>query len=146
MEQEQLEERLRLHKLWLEGHEDGVKANLEGANLEGVNLRGADLYGANLEGVNLRGADLREVDLRGVDIERAKLNYCIGNYKQIKTIQTETYHIAYTDKVMAIGCEQHTIEEWFNFNDEIIDNMDTGTSLEWWSKWKPRLQDIILNP
>ena len=111
MEQEQLKEVFRLHKLWLEDHKDGVRANLIGANLGGANLR-----------------------------------YCIGNSKQIKTIQTETYYITYTDKVMAIGCKQHTIEEWFNFDDETIDKMNKGTSLEWWAKWKPRLQDIIINP
>ena len=131
MEQEQLKEVFRLHKLWLEDHADGVKANLRGAYLSGADLRGADLRGAYLGGANLGGANLR---------------YCIGNSKQIKTIQTETYYITYTDKVMAIGCKQHTIEEWFNFDDETIDKMNKGTSLEWWAKWKPRLQDIIINP
>ena len=131
MEQEQLKEVFRLHKLWLEDHADGVKANLRGAYLRGSDLRGADLRGAYLGGANLGGANLR---------------YCIGNSKQIKTIQTETYYITYTDKVMAIGCKQHTIEEWFNFDDETIDKMNKGTSLEWWAKWKPRLQDIIINP
>ena len=126
MEQEQLKEVFRLHKLWLEDHADGVKANLRGAYLRGSDLRGSDLRGAYLGGANLR--------------------YCIGNSKQIKTIQTETYYITYTDKVMAIGCKQHTIEEWFNFDDETIDKMNKGTSLEWWAKWKPRLQDIIINP
>ena len=136
MEQEQLKEVFRLHKLWLEDHADGVKANLRGAYLRGSDLRGA----------YLRGADLRGAYLGGANLGGANLRYCIGNSKQIKTIQTETYYITYTDKVMAIGCKQHTIEEWFNFDDETIDKMNKGTSLEWWAKWKPRLQDIIINP
>ena len=156
MEQEQLKEVFRLHKLWLEDHADGVKANLRGAYLRGSDLRGSDLRGAYLGGADLGGANLYEADLRGADLRGAylgganlggaNLRYCIGNSKQIKTIQTETYYITYTDKVMAIGCKQHTIEEWFNFDDETIDKMNKGTSLEWWAKWKPRLQDIIINP
>lgn len=43
-----LEEVLKLHKMWLKNEKGGVRANLEGAN-----LRNADLEGANLEGANL---------------------------------------------------------------------------------------------
>ena len=158
MEQEQLKEVFRLHKLWLEDHKDGVRANLIGANLRTANLRtadlrwanlrqvnliGANLIGTNLEGAYLGGADLGGANLYEANLEGADLRYCIGNSKQIKTIQTETYYITYTDKVMAIGCKQHTIEEWFNFDDETIDKMNKGTSLEWWAKWKPVLKTIM---
>ena len=148
MEQEQLKEVFRLHKLWLEDHKDGVRANLIGANLRTANLRTADLRWANLRQVNLIGANLIGTNLEGAylggaNLGGANLRYCIGNSKQIKTIQTETYYITYTDKVMAIGCKQHTIEEWFNFDDETIDKMNKGTSLEWWAKWKPVLKTIM---
>ena len=158
MEQEQLKEVFRLHKLWLEDHKDGVRANLIGANLRTANLRtadlrwanlrqvnliGANLIGTNLEGAYLGGADLGGANLYEANLGGANLRYCIGNSKQIKTIQTETYYITYTDKVMAIGCKQHTIEEWFNFDDETIDKMNKGTSLEWWAKWKPVLKTIM---
>ena len=53
MEQEQLKEVFRLHKLWLEDHADGVKANLRGAYLRGSDLRGSDLRGAYLGGADL---------------------------------------------------------------------------------------------
>ena len=76
---------LRLHKLWLKGDEDGVRADLWGANLEGADLEGADLGGANLEDANLRdaylaGADIRGAylagaDLRGADLMDVKLEY-----------------------------------------------------------------------
>ena len=58
MEQEQLKEVFRLHKLWLEDHADGVKANLRGAYLRGSDLRGSDLRGAYLGGADLGGANL----------------------------------------------------------------------------------------
>ena len=76
---------LRLHKLWLKGDEDGVRANLFGADLEGVDLEGVDLGGANLvdadlrgaclRGADLRGADLVDADLRGADLMDVKLEY-----------------------------------------------------------------------
>ena len=76
--QEELNEFLRKHKLWLIGDDEGERANLGGANLYGANLggadlRGADLYGANLYGADLRGADLRGADLYGADLRGADL-------------------------------------------------------------------------
>ena len=53
MEPKELQEILRLHKLWLEGNSIGKRADLSEAN-----LRGAILSEANLRGANLRGADL----------------------------------------------------------------------------------------
>ena len=43
MNNEQLQEVLRKHALWLEGSEEGERANLEGANLWGANLEGNNL-------------------------------------------------------------------------------------------------------
>ena len=47
------------HKKWLNGEDDGERANLYMENLRGADLRGADLRRANLSGANLSGADLR---------------------------------------------------------------------------------------
>lgn len=49
MEQKKLDEILRLHKMWLNGEEEGKRADLRYANLQGANLRGADLRYANLD-------------------------------------------------------------------------------------------------
>jgi uncharacterized protein YjbI with pentapeptide repeats len=75
----ELTEILRKHKLWLEGKEDGERANLSyadlsDANLSGANLSCADLSDANLSGANLRGADLRGADLSWANLSRANLN------------------------------------------------------------------------
>ena len=51
--QEQLEEILHKHKLWIEDKEGG-----ECADLKGADLKGANLIGANLEYANLENADL----------------------------------------------------------------------------------------
>lgn len=46
MEKEKLDEILSLHKKWLSGDSDGVRADLSVANLSGANLSEADLSGA----------------------------------------------------------------------------------------------------
>jgi len=89
----ELQEALRLHRLWLDDDPEGVRADLskadlrwaalQGANLqdailEGANLRWANLVSANLEGANLRGADLRGADLRGADLRGADLSDAQG--------------------------------------------------------------------
>ena len=78
MDQKELDKILELHKMWLNGDENGKRADLYGAdlrvaNLRGANLYGADLYGADLRGANLRGADLRGADLYGADLYGADL-------------------------------------------------------------------------
>lgn len=75
MEQKKLDEILRLHKMWLNGEEEGKRANLLGANLWGANLWDADLRDANIWGANLRDADLREANLRDADLRDVDLDY-----------------------------------------------------------------------
>lgn len=53
MEQKKLDEIIRLHKMWLNGEEEGERANLRYANLQNANLQDA----------SLRGADLRDASL-----------------------------------------------------------------------------------
>ena len=49
MNLQELQEVLRLHKMWLNSECGGVRADLTGANLTGANLRGANLTRANLD-------------------------------------------------------------------------------------------------
>lgn len=143
-------------------------ANLEGANLEGVNLRGANLkyadlasaslasanlIGADLTGLNLSRAnltkaflsraDLTLANLHGANLEGAILRGTIGNMKHVKSVFFETYPVTYTAEVMQIGCKNHSIEDWWSFDDRRIIKMDGKKALEWWRKWKPILQQII---
>ena len=76
---ELLKKVLEKHKGWLNGKEDGKKADLRGADLRGADLSGADLRGADLRwaslsGANLTGADLSGADLRGTDLRWASLS------------------------------------------------------------------------
>ena len=110
--QEELNKILELHKMWLNGEDSGISA---------------DLIGVNLRHTNLIGADLR---------------YCVGNNKEIKSLQLGTYDVAFTKNILCVGCQSHTLKEWKAFTDEEIAKIDDN-ALEWWKKWKDTLITII---
>ena len=132
MNNEKLKEILKNHKDWIDGNGD-----------ERANLRGADLWGADLRCANLRGADLWGADLWGANLRGANLRGAVGNSKQIKSIFIEQYPITYTIKYLQIGSERHTIEEWRDFTDEQIKNMDSDNALNFWNKYKKFIFDCI---
>jgi hypothetical protein len=119
-------------------------ADLSGADLDGADLEGADLVGANLSGANLSGANLEGANLDGANLDGADLYGCSGDRSYIKSIfVTEVYPITYTDSVLQIGCECHLIEDWWEFDDKKIMNMDGKTALKFWREWKDLLRMII---
>ena len=87
-------------------------------------------------------ADLSYANLRSADLSYANLRSAIGEMTFIKSLQCEKYLISYTVNFLNIGCQSYTIEEWKNFDDEKIKGMDSG-ALEWWTKWKPIILQII---
>ena len=103
-------------------------ANLRGANLEDANLRDANLRGANLRGANLEDANLRDANLRGANLRGAK------NAPLIITGLLWLIHISGTGR-MRIGCQEHSVEAWKNFNDDEIKRMDSN-ALSFWNKNK----------
>ena len=112
------------------------------ANLSNAGLRNADLSGANLSEADLSGADLSGADLRAADLRAADLRWCIGNMREIKSAQFDTYDVTWTKDALAIGCQQHPIKEWWQFDDATITKMDGDMPL-WWKKWKLVLQQIV---
>ena len=104
-------------------------ANLRGANLDGANLYGANLYGANLYGANLDGANLEGANLYGANLEGEKLT------KTPVVITGLSYWCMITDGFMRLGCKRFTHDEWANFTDEEISEMD-DYALEFWEQWK----------
>jgi uncharacterized protein YjbI with pentapeptide repeats len=69
MDNKELQEILRLHKLWLKGSLDGKCADLQDANLQDANLRNANLRDANLWNADLWGANLRDANLRDANLD-----------------------------------------------------------------------------
>jgi len=116
---EELKEILVAHKKRLNDEPGGRRANLEEANLREANLRLANLEGANLE-------------------------EAIGNRREIKNILIyPAYSITYTATHLVIGCEQHLIEDWRDFTDEEIREMDGGKATNFWSRNKDEIFSII---
>ena len=68
MTQSELNEILEKHRKWVNGEDDGERADLRGAD-----LRRADLSGANLSEANLRRANLIEANLIGANLSEANL-------------------------------------------------------------------------
>ena len=86
--------------------------------------------------------DGSRADLSGADLSGANLWSTVGNQREIVTIQTNLWQIVYTQGVMQIGCQRHSITDWFGFSDEKISSMD-DEALEFWKKWKPILNLIM---
>ena len=103
---EQITEVLRLHKLWLDDEEGGVRANLVRANLDGANLVRANLYGANLDGANLDGANLD-----GANLVRAKNFSKFISVGPIGSRNGYTYIHLQEDKIRC-GCFTGTLKEF----------------------------------
>ena len=66
--QEELNEILQKHEMWLKNEKSGKRADLIDVDLRGVNLSYANLSGADLRNANLGGADLTYVDLSNADL------------------------------------------------------------------------------
>ena len=157
MDKAQLKEILDKHKLWANGEDGGKRAdlsyadlrsanlssaNLSSANLSYASLRSADLRSANLRSANLSYADLRSANLSYANLITARANCAVGNMVEIKTLLLETWPITYTSEYLHIGCERHQINDWWEFDDTRIKEMDS-MALEFWRKWKEYIRKTI---
>jgi hypothetical protein len=119
-------------------------ADLRDANLRGANLQGANLRDADLRGADLRGADLRDADLRGANLWSADLRDAdLRGAKNAPLVINGLYWMVYISGtgMMRIGCQEHSIERWKGFSDELISRMD-GYALEFWNQHKAMLLGI----
>ena len=81
--QEEVNEAVRLHGLWLKDSRAGERANFSNKNLSGLDFSGADLRNASLSGAylidvnlnnaDLSGANLMDADFIGADLSGANL-------------------------------------------------------------------------
>jgi len=115
-------------------------ADLSYADLSYADLSYADLGYANLSYASLNSANLIYANLNSANLSYASLQFSLGTvHDNIKFIQIDTYHIVYTSDVLCIGCEKHPINEWREFDDERIIQMDGKAALKFWRKY----QDFI---
>ena len=86
--------------------------------------------GANLRGANLRGAKIEN------DVEISLIPY---------QIDCHDYYVFIWDRHIKIGCEFHSMDEWFAFTDREILKMDNKQGLAWWKIWKEPIKAICIN-
>ncbi len=120
---------------------DLIGANLSDANLSDADFRRANLSGADLSGANLRRANLSGADLVDANLSGANLRECVGNSKEIKSMQTDTYRFAWTNATLAIGCQQHPLKDWLEFSDKKKASF-APDGLEYLNKWLPILDSM----
>jgi len=122
------------------------RANLSRANLSRADLSWADLSRANLSRADLSRANLSRADLSWADLSRANLSR--ANDERIiieKTpiqIATGEYHVIIFDAHMKIGCEFHSLADWWNFDNERVAQMDGTRSRRFWDIWKAPLMAV----
>jgi len=80
---------------------------------------------ADLRSADLRSADLRYADLFGEKITKVPL-----------MVYGLNYDILITENHIKIGCEVHKSEEWKEFDDKRILEMDGKSALLWWKENK----------
>ncbi|MCU7840889.1 MAG: pentapeptide repeat-containing protein [Candidatus Thiodiazotropha sp. (ex Troendleina suluensis)] len=116
-----------------------VRANLDGANLDGANLDGASLDGANLDGASLDGANLD-----GANLDGAKLTDDITINKTPIQLTGLYYFVIIFDEHMRIGCEFHSLADWFSYDDQRIVDMDGKNAMTFWKQCKEPLLQICI--
>ena len=150
--QEQLDKIIEQHILWLNS-DDGSRADLRGADLSSADLSGAclsyadlssaNLSSANLSGANLKYANLRDSYLKYANLRSANLRGTEGDLKFLKSVFLEDYPITYTAEILQIGCQKHSIADWWMFDDKCILEMDGKTALKFWRKYKDFIKMAI---
>ena len=98
-----ISEKIELHRKWLRGESDGVKADLRRADLSGADLRRADLSDADLSDADLSGADLRRADLSGAKGLLSAIDFLKEHFEM-----TNEGFIAYK----TFGSEYNPPEKW----------------------------------
>jgi len=118
-------------------------ANFEGANLRGANLRGADFEGAFLRGANLEGTNLRGANFEGANFEGAYLSNCIGNNREIKTLQLGTYITVLTEDIIFVGCQSMLVKDLDSITIDTLLDMGGQKAVNWWAKWGEMIKMIL---
>lgn len=130
-------------KILFEGEFETLSDCTETAVKQSVNLRRSNLSRSDLSDSDLRRSNLSDSNLSNSNLRRSNLWDCTGNMSEIKSGQLETYQFAYTADRLQIGCKNHSIDEWKNFSDREILEMDGKKALTFWKKWKDIIFQII---
>lgn len=115
-------------------------------------IRFCDLLGVSFNCSNLIETNFSNSNFKNASMERVSsfigcgLWGVIGNSKQIKSLNIfPEYDVVYTHDRLQIGCENHSIEEWKNFDYDRILVMDGNDAVSFWERNKDLIFSIIEN-
>ena len=121
------------------GFLDGCKfvdCTFRNCELDGVSFVNSYLTNSKFISSSLKGANFTNARLLDTSIIDSKINGLIGNTIELKSMQIETYQVAYCDNMLAIGCEQKTVKEWKNITREELIKLDGFYAVGWWKRWE----------
>lgn len=148
--QDELNEILRKHALWLGDDDEGERADFSDTDLSGLDLSNENLININFVDARLISTDFRNSKLNDSVFENAELSCAnfsgsdlssvnfiyssldkvnlsdtdlwnvIGNMVEIKSLQLERWAVVYTSDRLQISTENHSIQDWWSFSDERI--------------------------
>ena len=111
-----------LSPILFSGEYNSIKLGVEDAVKQRADLRGADLRDADLRDAYLRGAKYRDIEIINTPIQILGLRwdiFIIGTY-------------------LKIGCEEHLITKWREFDDDRIAQMEPN-ALDFWHANKAKI-------
>lgn len=135
--QEQLDERLYQHELFLEDENTGKRLDISNCDVSGL-----DMSNSIMRYAIMRNADMSNVNMRNAIIDNISMFNTIGNSVNIITQQLGKYMVNYTHDRLQIACKNYSIEDWFKFSDDEIASMAEG-ALDWWNKYKDFIKKSI---
>ena len=122
-----------------------------GGEFLGGKFRGGEFLGGYFLGGEFLGGEFLGGEFRGGEFLGGYFRggYFLGGYFRGEAITKAPIFIfnigkwcaSITSKMMAIGCQHHTHEDWKNFTDDQISDMANG-ALEFWSRNKSFLLEI----
>ena len=141
----ELQEILEKHKLWLQDRIKGKRANLSCASLSEANLSCASLRSADLRSASLSGADLRSADLSGTDLSGVRglindIDYLAENFEK-----TNEGYVGYKVFGMYYTIPEHWKLQPNEIIEEVVNSNRTDTcgcgvniaTKEWIKREKP---------
>ncbi|MGB0748945.1 MAG: pentapeptide repeat-containing protein [Magnetospiraceae bacterium] len=117
-------------------------ADLRWSDLTGADLSRADLSDSDLSGADLIEADLTKVDLSGADLTGANLGNGMTANEPVIQIYNLPHPVTVFDSYMTIGCQTHSLSDWWAFTYNQIEAMDEGAAEEW-SQYKTAIFELI---
>lgn len=126
--------------------------NLNNCNFEGNNLFECNLSGSSVVNTIFNECNFIKTKIEALNIDSASLINCLGNNKEITTIQAHLFICVIAGTKMYIDVLSKTKNEWINLPEEevvqelmAISNYTQEELASWWIIWKPIFAIIINN-